>query len=225
MIGANTWEAAKRVLGTGRLTLGPVASHSFLEQPDHLAFQLARYRAAAALIGNASTVLEVGSGEGIGAGILVRGRDAYLGLDPDTASTLCAEQLYGRRPVTEGPVIGFAAKDIFMYEADDTGFHAVVCLDVIEHIPPEQTDEFVRAIAAHVSESGICVVGTPSANAAHLASPQSQVGHINLFTPSRLREVMAARFPIVQFFGMQDTALHFGHPEMAHYLIAVGFKV
>ena len=46
----NRWVAAKEIIGTERVTLGPQASDQWLHAPDHLAMVLARYRAAAALI-------------------------------------------------------------------------------------------------------------------------------------------------------------------------------
>ena len=70
---SDPWQDAKRVIGDACLTLGPQASDQFLNAPEHLAMVLARYRAAAALIGGAESVLEVGCGEGIGAGILTFG--------------------------------------------------------------------------------------------------------------------------------------------------------
>src|SRR5215471_8510626 len=119
------------------VTLGPSASEQWLDAPEHLAMVLARYRAAAALIGHARTVLEFGCGEGIGARILAAGpsRELYTGLDDDEA-TLDAARSAG---AAHGS--GRGSCTIKLETADVTGelrywgWEAVVCLDVIEHMP------------------------------------------------------------------------------------------
>lgn len=217
----NRWVAAKEFMGTQRVALGPVASHSWLHQPEHLAFQLSRYRAAAALIGNAETVIELGAGEGIGAGILAKGRTYYCGVDNDGEAVMIARQTYAERPA-----VAFAELDVVDGRwMPGTLYDAVVSLDVIEHIPAERERAFIENAGALIPDHGVLVIGTPSKNAEHLASPQSKAGHINTYTPERLRALMQRYFYVVQMAYMQDTAIHFGHPEMAHYVLAVGIGV
>ena len=214
------WADAKALIGGTRVTLGPQASQQWLRQPDHLAMVLSRYRAAAALIGDAERVVELGCGEGIGAGILARGRTSYAGYDADVAALQHAVTQHG------SSTVGFQLVDLVtLYDADvQRGADAVVSLDVIEHIPQDEEALFMRGAVGMVSSSqlGVCVIGTPSANAYHLASPQSKAGHVNNFTPERLKALMQQHFHRVQLMGMQDTAVHFGHPGMMHYLLAVG---
>ena len=212
---ADAWAEAKAIIVDRRVRLGRQASRQWLDAPEHLAMVLARYRAAAALIGDAETVIEFGCGEGIGAGILGRGR-YYLGLDTDAGAVRTARaatNVHGDFLV--GSIFGDGLWN----------FLAAVALDVIEHVPPARGDEFVRAMAAAVSldtEHGVCVVGTPNAAFEHLALPQSKAGHINLYTHERLHALMREHFRVVQSFGMQDTSLHLGHPEARHYLLMCG---
>jgi 2-polyprenyl-3-methyl-5-hydroxy-6-metoxy-1,4-benzoquinol methylase len=213
------WDAAKQILGNERVTLGPVASHSWLHQPEHLAFQLARYRAAAALIGNAESVLEIGCGEGIGAGILAKGRNWYMGVDADEAAVKVAR---GHLDAQQWKTMYFRVKDILGPPIGGSRYSASVALDVIEHIPSHCEDELMWAAKELLDPSGIFVIGTPSATFDHLASSQSRAGHINTYTHDRLRGLMSRYFKVVQMLGMQDTALHFGHPDARHYHLAVG---
>ena len=217
----NRWDEVKRIIGGTRVTLGPQASDQWANAPEHLAMVLARYRAAAALIGDARTVLEVGCGEGIGAGILARGRDWYQGIDTDAEAIGVAQQ-------TQGDWRRFRIEDVLdvpvpMHD-DPLGTipHAIVLLDVIEHIPTEHEGALMDGIISRLWRHGVCVIGTPSASFDHLASPQSKAGHINTYTHDRLRDLMRRYFHRVQMFGMQDTALHFGHPDARHYHLAVG---
>lgn len=212
------WSDAKAIIGTQRVTLGPQATDQWLNAPDHLAMVLARYRAAAALIGDAERVIEFGCGEGVGARILGKGR-SYTGVDTDTDAisvtyehdVLCLEHdiLNPNRPLTFRNRFGQKAE-------------AVVSLDVIEHIPSDREADFMQAACAVLSAYGVCVIGTPNAAFEHLASPQSRAGHINLYTHERLHALMSKHFRVIQSFGMQDTSIHMGHPSARHYLLMAG---
>lgn len=201
--------------GDGRVLLGPSASEQWLHAPEHLAMVLARYRAAAALIGDAPHVLEVGCGEGIGSAILAAGREEYWGIDADRAALDAARAVqpfnYERADAT--------AKTHHWHVAS---YNAVVALDVIEHIPPADEHAFMAFCRSALGLHGVCVIGTPSAAFLHLASPESRAGHVNLYRHDRLHALMARHFHVVQSFGMQDTALHLGHPDARHYLLMAG---
>lgn len=220
----NRWIEAKRIIGTASVTLGPQASDQWLHAPDHLAMVLARYRVAAALIGGAQTVREIGCGEGIGAGILARNRNYYSGIDTDRAAIAQAQAILAQRDLDDRQRMSFSVASALDLRdpLNVLGFDAVVSLDVIEHIAPDCEASFMENATRELYDYGVLVVGTPSKNAEHLASPQSRAGHVNLYTPTRLRDLMDRYFQVVQTFGMQDTALHLGHPEMAHYLVGVG---
>ena len=214
------WADARAIMGGTRVLAGPQLSHQLREDPDHAALVLARYRTAAALIGDATSVIELGCGEGIGAGILAKNRERYLGLDADR------EALEDARELHQGSGIDFFWVDLGSWDGSALSgrarFDAAISLDVIEHIPCEDEHRFMQGGVRLLNEHGVMIVGTPSANAYHLASPQSKVGHVNNYTPERLKALMQRYFHRVIMAGMQDVSLHFGHPGMVHYVIAVG---
>jgi SAM-dependent methyltransferase len=222
------WQEVKALHeATGSVTLGAQGSHALLGQPDRMALMLARYWAASGLIGNSRTVLEVGCGEGLGAGLLSRGRMGYAGVDFDEDAIAAANRLYaGQRPNELQTPWGFTFAVADATRPTSNLPHrwadAVVSLDVIEHIPIVDERRFMENIVEAMRGRGPCVIGTPNEAAYHLASPASQAGHINLYTHNRLQRLLADYFSFVQVFGMNDLALHFGHPEMRHYLLAVG---
>lgn len=219
----NRWEQAKAIIGTQRVTLGPQASDQYLNAPEHLAMVGARYRAAAALIGDAQNVLEIGCGEGIGAKILARDREMYVGEDTDVDAIQVANETLAQRGRTDRRRMSFVVSDGCALEPTEARtFDAVVALDVIEHIPAECEIELLTNVRWLLTDNGVCVIGTPSASFDHLASPQSKAGHINLYTHDRLHALMRRYFHVVQMMGMQDTSVHFGHPEARHYLLFAG---
>ena len=206
------WADVKAIHGTDRVVLGPSASYQWTHDPAHLAMALARYRAAAALIGDARRVFEFGCGEGIGAGILATGRTAYVGVDVDRDAIRVARSIHGRR------------EDMTFADMNTSveRFDAAVLIDVIEHIPASEEQAVMRGLKANLVADGILIVGTPSAAFDHLMSPSSKAGHVNTYTHVRLHALMSDHFRLVIMAGMQDTAIHFGHPDARHYHIAVG---
>jgi 2-polyprenyl-3-methyl-5-hydroxy-6-metoxy-1,4-benzoquinol methylase len=208
-----SWTEAKAVIGTERVLLGPQASQQWLHAPEHLAMVLARYRAAAVLIGGAEAVLEVGCGEGIGARILAANRHEYLGIDIDADAIEVAMVA-----VDVGDwFVDFACTDLVDLRVP---YDAVVALDVIEHVADGTA--FVAGLTDRLGSDGVCVIGTPNARFDHLASPASRAGHVATYTHDELFELMEQHFRVVQSFGMQDTALHLGHTEARHYLLMCG---
>lgn len=198
--------------------LGPSAARQWLDAPEHLAMVLSRYRAASALIGSARTVLELGCGEGIGAGIVASGRASYVGVDRDDAAIDAALRSATGRDSPRVFVVG----DALEAGPIATVYDAVVALDVIEHMTTADGRLLVERAASLLTPHGVLVVGTPSARFDHLASAQSRREHLRTYTWSELEILIGARFHVVQSFGMQDTALHLGHPDARHYLMVTG---
>jgi hypothetical protein len=50
------------------------------------------------------------------------------------------------------------------------------------------------------------------------------LGHINNFTPQRLRDDLRKYFSAVFMFGMNDATLNVGHDHLWHYVIGIGVK-
>lgn len=201
----------EHIVSSASVMLGPSASEQWRRAPEHLAMVLARYRAASALIGSANSVLEFGCGEGIGARMLAAGREIYHGLDVDPNAVAEAKRLAGH--------LFFSVADV-LNPGTFFGWDAVVALDVIEHV--EDGARLVAAGAKACKRTGVFVVGTPSSRFDDLASERSKADHVRTYSHAELHALMAERFAVVQSFGMQDSALHIGHPDARHYLMMAG---
>jgi len=200
------------------VTLGPSASDQWRNAPEHLAMVLSRYRAAAALTGNARTVLELGCGEGIGARILASGREVYHGVDYDEQAIAYAHEHVISEAVD---ALVFSCADVRLL-APFGPYDAIVALDVIEHLSDLDGAHLVADSARRLAPHGVFVVGTPSAVFDHLASEQSRAEHVHTYTHDELYFLLREHFMLVQSFGIQDTALHLGHPDARHYLLMAG---
>ncbi len=199
------------------ILLGPMHAYHLRRTPRRLLYTLSYYRFAAALIGEAKQVLDVGCGEGLGTRVLAQQCGRAHGIDFDESLIAVAKE--NARDETK---LSFACED--MLDAEPAGYDAVVTLDVIEHVLPEHAEGFVAGLAARLRPFGLAVVGTPNETSSVYASPATNAGHVNLYSGDRLREQMERRFTQVFMFAANDEVVHTGYLPMAHYLIAVGCR-
>lgn len=224
-----------RALDKGSLTLGPNTADRYLGDPKRIAFMLSRYKFAAKMLRGCETIGDIGCGDGFGTLALLDAKPKGIwGYDFDAeliqyANTTLLPAAQIAQGDQFGSLVRFECADALLrppggIEAALGGFDALVCLDVIEHIPTEDAAKFIQNIHDALNVKGVAVIGTPSALAAQYASPHSQVGHINLYEPERFRDELRATFPYVFMFSMNDEMVHTGFDRLAHYLMAVVCK-
>jgi 2-polyprenyl-3-methyl-5-hydroxy-6-metoxy-1,4-benzoquinol methylase len=191
------------------LNIGSMHAESFANDPKHLGFVLARYKFVARMLVGRSQVLEVGCGDGTG-GRIVADAVGYLhGIDID--SRIIAATPF---PSTQHDVLVEGG-----FYGNRGGWDAVYALDVLEHIAPEQEDEFLDVIQSGLR--GPCIIGTPSRESQLHASDLSLRHHVNCKTEDELRKTLSRHFDNVFMFGMNDETLHTGFGPMCHYRLAV----
>ena len=199
-----------------RISLGPYASHSLRTDPKHMCFVLSRYKFFAKLLEGKQKVLEIGCGDAIGLPIVAQAVGRIYATDWDAAiieenkrrASFISNCTFSQFNIAAGP---------FSETLD-----AVYLLDVIEHVEPSEEQRMMEHIVKSLSQTGVCLIGTPNKEASRFASPQSEVGHINLKTHKDLRALMDRYFSNVFLFSMNDEVVHTGFYPMAHYLMAMG---
>ena len=189
--------------------LGEMHAASFVEDPKHLGFVLARYKFVARMLGGYRNVLEVGCGDTTGARV-VRPVVGYLaGID-------VVEYPHHYIPTQQWDMIERP------YPNTRTGgWHAIYALDVLEHIETKDESAFLGNIAKSLLPSGVFICGTPSLEGQRYASPNSVREHVNCKTEDGLRHALGLYFDHVFMFGMNDETLHTGFGPMCHYRLAV----
>jgi 2-polyprenyl-3-methyl-5-hydroxy-6-metoxy-1,4-benzoquinol methylase len=197
------------------MSLGEHWSWNFLNDPKRLGFVLSRYKFAAKMACKSGAVLELGCSMGMGATILGENATRYTGVDLDRSAIETAQQNLSEPKYTW-------IYDDFLGKTYGA-FDGVVSLDVIEHIYLEHEELYFQTLLNNLAPQGICVVGTPNITASPYASAPSQLGHVNLYSQTRLQEAMQRYFHQVFAFGMNDEVMHTGFGSMAHYLMCVGF--
>lgn len=216
----DAWELVRQLVGDRvreqELNVGPFLADQLFNAPRHLLFVLSRYKFAARLLPALETVdvLELGCGEGFGALMLAERGHRVLGVDADRDAVEVAQSSFSA-PTRRFEVADFLGRRF-------GAFRAVVSLDVIEHIPVELEDAYFRTITSNLGADGMCIVGTPNETASAYASPQSQAGHVNLYTAERLVAATSRYFENVFVFGMNDEVVHTGFYPMCHYIFVLG---
>ncbi len=208
------WSETMALLGDRRVNLGPYFSYQLLNTPRRILFALSYHKFAAKLIGKNQRVLEVGCSEGLGTLLLAEFCKFCLGIDIDEASIQFAQENFTKTNLE------FKCVDILSGKLGD--FDAVTSFDVIEHIFPQNEENFLKALVENLSTEGMCVIGTPNINSDQYASPVTRSGHVNLYSAERLEQSLSRHFRKVMIFSANDEVVHTGFTPMAHYLMGVG---
>jgi hypothetical protein len=190
--------------------LGVHTTYGWEVDPKRLVFTASRYKFVAKLLEGKESVLEVGCGDGFFSRIV---RQHVGRLHAVDVNRKYIGSLYRNHPKTSKWRIW--ANDWDIMGGPLSGFDAVYCLDVFEHI--EDEDTLLRNLSCCAP---VCVVGCPSLESQQYASEISKLEHVNCKSKEGLREVMAKHFGQVFMFGMNDEVVHTG--MMPAYLFALG---
>lgn len=206
-----------RVVEThGVAKLGLMVNESWNQDPRRTLFTLARYKFVAKMFEGRNNVLEIGCADAFGTRIVQQtvGDVTAIDFDPsfieDVNSRMNPNWLFKAfvHDMLSGPVPG--------------SFDAIFALDVLEHIKPELSQQFLGNAVASLEAHGIAIFGMPSLESQLYASPQSKEGHVNCQTMPDLKKLIETYFHSVFMFSMNDETVHTGYHKMAHYLFALG---
>lgn len=199
----------------GRAYLGLSTNAAYALDPKHILFRASRYKFAARVLEGQGRVLEVGCGDAFMTRIVQQHVGTVVAVDFDPI--LIGDAL---DRVSDQWPIDLRVHD--MVEAPiGENFDAVLSLDVIEHILPENVDRFLANIVSSLSKTGVLVVGAPSIESQLYASKESIEGHVNCMTASDFKGLMSRFFHNVFVFSMNDEVVHTGFHKMANYLFTV----
>ena len=212
-----TWDKVEEfVSGYGEIVLPSLVTTEIKADFKHLPYSLSRYKFAGKMLEGKKSVIEVGCNAGFKTMMLSQFVETVVGLDYSESAIKFANENYADEKRS------YLCADITQMEPFKEKVDAAVSLDVIEHIPQEDENTFIAAIANNLKEDGVCIIGTPNITASAYQSEETKISHINLYSHQRLRDLMGKYFDNVFMFGMNDEVVHTGYPAMSHYIIAMG---
>ncbi len=199
----------------GLASMGLRGTQVWTDDPRHLLFILSRYKFVAKMFSGFEDVLEIGCGDAIGSRMVQQEvknlkavdfdavfiQDALDRVDPDWPIELAVHDML------EGSVPG--------------SYDGIYALDVLEHIPREKEDIFIRNAVASLKGDGSLIFGMPSLESQEYASPPSKAGHVNCKKVPEFKQVMQRYFQKVFIFSMNDEVLHTGFYPMSQYIFAL----
>ena len=195
--------------------IGLMNSAVWHEDPKRLVFTLSRYKFVSKMLRGKNRVAEIGCGDGFGARIVKQEVGQLTITDYDSYFIKRFEDI-----VSEEYPISAVEHNILEGPLGQK-FDAIYSLDVLEHIPINHEDVFVRNIINSLGSNGIVILGMPSIESQTYASPASKEGHINCKTGKDLKLFLEKYFHNVLLFSMNDEVVHTGFEKMAHYLFVI----
>jgi 2-polyprenyl-3-methyl-5-hydroxy-6-metoxy-1,4-benzoquinol methylase len=192
-----------------------MTSGVWAEDPRRLTFVLARYKFVAKMLSGLNRVLEIGCADAFGTRIVQQEVSEVVAVDFDPVFVEDVRARMDSRwkftclvhDMISGPL--------------PENFDGIYSIDVIEHVPREQEDLFLRNIVLSLAPHGACVIGTPSLESQVYASAGSKQGHVNCKSAPELKTFLSAYFHNVFVFAMNDEVVHTGFYGLAHYLFAL----
>lgn len=200
----------------GLARFGIMSNQTWRDDPRRLLFVLSRYKFVAKMLSGRQRVLEVGCADAFGTRLVQQEVAAVVASDfdrvfiEDARARMKADAWESEcrvHDILDGPVAG--------------DFDAAYSLDVFEHIPPRDENQFIGNIARSVKRSGVVIIGSPSLQSQAYASKGSKEGHVNCKDGKDLKRLMEQHFDNVFLFSMNDEVVHTGYHPMAHYLFTL----
>jgi 2-polyprenyl-3-methyl-5-hydroxy-6-metoxy-1,4-benzoquinol methylase len=194
--------------------LGSMHSESWDMDPKHLGFVLARYKFVSKMLVGKKSVLEIGCGDTTGSRIVKSTVGHLEGVDID-ADRMASSPSKGTKWEIPTSVWNVIERPL------PRQFDAIYCLDVMEHISPDDECRFLLNITRMMKWDGVFIVGMPSLESQAYASEGSKALHCNCKTEQGLRDSLRKYFANVFMFGLNDETLHTGFGPLCHYRIAI----
>lgn len=217
------WNKYGAMQKEGSVTLGPHSSFQWNNSRRHLLFTAARYKFAMKMIGNLyepneKAILDLGCSDGFGTYYVAEFAKSVLGVDFDEEAIGYAKSHHGSCSEEEG-VISYKLENFLNQKYGE--FDGIVSFDVLEHIYPENEDDYMQTVLINLKDTGTFVVGTPSLETQQYSKENVTGAHVNVYKGEDFYKMLKRYFHNVYLFTQNDEIIHTGHLRMANYLIAV----
>ncbi len=186
------------------------------EPLEMIAFTIARYKFACKWMRDTDRVLEVGCGEGFGCNFFSKHVQSVVGIDIDEAIVKQCRDTYG------ADNLHYCTGDILNPHRVDCSFDVVVSFEMIEHVDQHDGRRMVENCAAHLKDSGLCILSTPRAREDRSLSRQAH--HLYEYDYNTFKALLEDHFSRVMIFCQNDEYIYAGHPSTAWNFVAVCYK-
>jgi len=202
----------------GPLNLGPLTSKKMIEDPQYVMFQMSRYKHACRLIENKSVVADIGTGDGIGLGIMSKYFKKVYAIDIDEYFIDVSKKNNLKKNV-EFKIHNFSEKKL------SKKIDAAISFDVMSSIPKKIESKFLENISKSLKKDGILIIGTQNKLSTKYSKKKNLKEQSNFKTYQQLNKYMLSYFKNCIILSMNDETIHTGKRETSQYFIAIGICV
>jgi SAM-dependent methyltransferase len=140
-------------------------------------------------------VLDCACGKGYGSYILSHEALSVHGIDLNTKSLEIARASFQKTGLSFSPF------DVLTLDTFPEPLDAIVAFEVIEHLPPAETDRFLSGIARKLAPGGFLLLSTPNHDVVSKSGVFVPEFHINNFPAASLRQTLERHFGNVEMLG------------------------
>lgn len=180
---------------------------------DHLS----RYWWVSSLVAG-QTVLDCACGKGYGTYVLSQRAKFSYGIDLNPKSLEIAARNFGGKKN-----LSFSSWDVTKISSLPQPIDAVVAFEVIEHLPPKLTHDFLEGIQRKLSSHGTLYLSTPNHDVVLKSGMSVPDFHINNFRSKELKTLLEKYFRSVEMLGqfqarspLQQVVFDFDYWNLRH---------
>lgn len=201
------------------IILGPHTSFQYNNSRRHLLYSMARYKFAMKMLtsgieNEVMSILDLGCSDGFGTYYVSEFAKKVTGVDFDKEAIEYAKLAFKDSENMEFIEDNFLNRCYGKYDG-------IVSFDVLEHIYPENENNYMNTVLNNLKDEGTFIIGTPSMETQQYSKENIVRAHINVKRGEELYGLLKTYFYNVYLFTQNDEIIHTGHLRMANYLIAV----
>lgn len=143
-------------------------------------------------------VADCATGKGYGAYIMAQKAQSVLGFDLNEDSLRQAREIFGNH----APNLKYEKRNVLEFKNSNEKFDVVSAFEIIEHIPPETTDDFLNGLAHALDpQNGVLYLSTPNHDVVVKSGVHVPEFHINNFKSVELKKKLEEFFEDVTMLG------------------------
>lgn len=191
------------------------SNFKWMNDPRQYFISLARYKFVSKVLNGRKDVLEVGCADGFNSRLVKQNVKNLTISDAEFIFKSYNNIIKSKKWKTNFVINDFVKSKL------NKKFDAIYSLDVLEHIPKNKENIFIKNINHSLKENGILIIGAPSLEFQKYSRPKKISGHINCKTEKGLKSFLNKFFFNVITFSMNDELVHTGFEKMSCYNFAL----